>query len=205
AGDALPRPREGHVHRSGADRPGRGAGDERPGRPAPVVALRDGRLRARRHLLEGARLDAPRGRLRRRPLHRARGSARSGHGGARADGRSPARRDLDGAERVALVARGSAEPDDARGGAARPGRLMKLSMIHWMRQEPLEQTVERLAAAGYDGLEINGEPDLYDTGEVRDLLERHGIELWGAVTLMEHGGRDLVHPDRYVRIGTQRY
>lgn len=82
---------------------------------------------------------------------------------------------------------------------------MKLSMIHWMRQEPLEATVTRMATAGYDGLEINGEPDQYDTGEVRDILERHGIDLWGAVTLMEHGGRDMVHPDRYVRIGTQQY
>ncbi|MFN8223166.1 MAG: sugar phosphate isomerase/epimerase [Gaiellales bacterium] len=82
---------------------------------------------------------------------------------------------------------------------------MKLSMIHWMRDEPLDETVGRLAATGYDGLEINGEPDLYDTGEVRDCLERHGLELWGAVTLMEHGGRDLVHPDRYMRLGTQQY
>jgi D-psicose/D-tagatose/L-ribulose 3-epimerase len=82
---------------------------------------------------------------------------------------------------------------------------MKLSMIHWMRQEPLETTVARMAASGYDSLEINGEPDQYDTGEVRDILERHGIELWGSVTLMEHGGRDMVHPDRYVRIATQQY
>jgi D-psicose/D-tagatose/L-ribulose 3-epimerase len=82
---------------------------------------------------------------------------------------------------------------------------MKLSMIHWMREEPLEETVGRLAATGYDGLEINGEPDLYDVGEVRDCLDRHGIELWGAVTLMEHAGRDMIHPDRYVRSGTQRY
>ncbi|HZQ65439.1 MAG TPA: sugar phosphate isomerase/epimerase [Gaiellaceae bacterium] len=82
---------------------------------------------------------------------------------------------------------------------------MKLSMIHWMRREPLEKTVARLAASGYDGLEINGEPDQYDAGEVREILDRHGIVLWGAVTLMEHGGRDMVHPDRYVRIGTQRY
>jgi sugar phosphate isomerase/epimerase len=82
---------------------------------------------------------------------------------------------------------------------------MKLSMIHWMREEPLEETVARLAASGYDGLELNGEPDLYDVARVRACLDQHGIELWGAVTLMEHGGRDMVHPDRYVRVGTQRY
>jgi D-psicose/D-tagatose/L-ribulose 3-epimerase len=82
---------------------------------------------------------------------------------------------------------------------------MKLSMIHWMRSEPLEETVARLATSGYDGIEINGEPELYDTAAVRSCLERHGIVLWGAVTLMEHGGRDMVHPDRYVRLGTQAY
>ena len=78
-------------------------------------------------------------------------------------------------------------------------------MIHWMRSEPLEETVARLATSGYDGIEINGEPELYDTAAVRSCLERHGIVLWGAVTLMEHGGRDMVHPDRYVRLGTQAY
>jgi D-psicose/D-tagatose/L-ribulose 3-epimerase len=82
---------------------------------------------------------------------------------------------------------------------------MKLSMIHWMRSEPLEETVARLATSGYDGIEINGTPELYDTADVRSCLERHGIVLWGAVTLMEHGGRDMVHPDPYVRVGTQRY
>ena len=81
---------------------------------------------------------------------------------------------------------------------------MQISMIHWMRREPLEETIGRLARSGYDGLEINGEPDQYDVGEVRESLQRHGIVLWGAVTLMEHGGRDMVHPDRYVRIDATR-
>ncbi len=78
-------------------------------------------------------------------------------------------------------------------------------MIHWMRDEPLEETVARLARCGYDGIELNGEPALYDSGEVRDCLDRHGIAAWGAVTLMEHEGRDLLHPDRYVRNGTETY
>jgi len=78
-------------------------------------------------------------------------------------------------------------------------------MIHWMRSEPLEETVSRLARCGYDGIELNGEPDLYDAGAVADCLDRNGIACWGAVTLMEHGGRDMVHPDLYVRRGTQSY
>ena len=78
-------------------------------------------------------------------------------------------------------------------------------MIHWMRDEPLEETVSRLARAGYDGIELNGEPARYDAPEVRDCLERHEIEAWGAVTLMEHEGRDMLHPDQYVRVGTETY
>jgi sugar phosphate isomerase/epimerase len=82
---------------------------------------------------------------------------------------------------------------------------LKLSMIHWMRAEPLDETVARLARSGYDGIEINGEPDLYDAAAVRSCLESNQIIAWGAVTLMEHGGRDMLHPDVYVRRGTQQY
>lgn len=74
-----------------------------------------------------------------------------------------------------------------------------------MRAEPLEQTVERLARCGYDGIELNGEPDSYEGAAVKDLLEGNGLACWGAVTLMEHGGRDMLHPDSYVRRGTQTY
>ena len=35
---------------------------------------------------------------------------------------------------------------------------MKVSMHNWMRPEPIEPTIERLARLGYDGLEISGEP-----------------------------------------------
>ena len=78
-------------------------------------------------------------------------------------------------------------------------------MVHWMRAEPLSETVERLARCGYDGLEIDGSPEVHDGAEVADLLDRHGLALWGSVTLMEHGGRDVLHPDPYVRRGTQAY
>jgi sugar phosphate isomerase/epimerase len=84
------------------------------------------------------------------------------------------------------------------------GEIVKLSMIHWMRSEPIEETIARLARTGWDGIEINGEPALYDADLVRSCLEEHGLVAWGAVTLMDYG-RDMVHPDRYVRIGTQAY
>src|SRR3954447_2188996 len=81
---------------------------------------------------------------------------------------------------------------------------IKVSMHNWMRPEPIERTLERLARLGYDGLEISGEPRVYDTDHVRGLLDQHGLECWGAVTLMM-GGRDLVHEDPYVRIGSVEY
>ena len=61
---------------------------------------------------------------------------------------------------------------------------MHLSMHNWMRAEPLEVTVRRLAKYGYKSIEISGEPDIFDTREVRKLLKENGIECWGSVTLM---------------------
>jgi sugar phosphate isomerase/epimerase len=81
---------------------------------------------------------------------------------------------------------------------------MKVSMHNWMRPEPIQATIERLARLGYDGLEISGEPQGFDTEQVRSLLDERGLECWGAVTLMT-GGRDLLHEDPYVRLGSVQY
>jgi sugar phosphate isomerase/epimerase len=81
---------------------------------------------------------------------------------------------------------------------------LKVAMHNWMRPEPIETTIRRLARCGYDGIEISGEPALYDPKQVRSLLDEHGLECWGSVTLMV-GGRDLLHEDRYVRIGSVQY
>ena len=48
---------------------------------------------------------------------------------------------------------------------------IKVSMHNWMRPEPIERTIERLARLGYDGIEISGEPQGYDPEHVRGLLE----------------------------------
>ena len=77
-------------------------------------------------------------------------------------------------------------------------------MHNWMRPEPIETTIRRLARCGYDGIEISGEPALYDPKEVRSLLDEHGLSCWGSVTLMV-GGRDLLHEDKYVRVGSVQY
>jgi D-psicose/D-tagatose/L-ribulose 3-epimerase len=81
---------------------------------------------------------------------------------------------------------------------------MKHSMHNWMRPEPIETTLERLHRFGYDSIEISGEPARHDTDEVRRLMDKYEIECWGTVTLMTEG-RDLVHPDKYVRSGTIAY
>jgi D-psicose/D-tagatose/L-ribulose 3-epimerase len=81
---------------------------------------------------------------------------------------------------------------------------MKHSMHNWMRPEPIETTLARLHRFGYDGIEISGEPERYDTDEVRSLLDKYQLECWGSVTIMTEG-RDLVHPDRAVRTSTIAY
>jgi D-psicose/D-tagatose/L-ribulose 3-epimerase len=81
---------------------------------------------------------------------------------------------------------------------------LKVAMHNWMRPEPIETTISRLARAGYDAIEIGSEPATTDVDEVRSLLEEHSLRLWGGVTLMV-GGRDLLHEDAYVRIGSAQY
>ena len=81
---------------------------------------------------------------------------------------------------------------------------LKVAMHNWMRPEPIETTITRLGRSGYDGIEISGEPALYDGDQVKGLLDQNGLECWGAVTLMT-GGRDLVHEDHYVRLASVQY
>jgi len=81
---------------------------------------------------------------------------------------------------------------------------MHLSMHNWMRAEPLETTVARLAKFGYESIEISGEPDIYDTGEVRALLDRYGLRCWGSVSLMFEN-RNLVSGDESVRASSVQY
>jgi len=60
---------------------------------------------------------------------------------------------------------------------------MHLSMHNWMRSEPIEVTIARLARFGYGSIEIKGEPDQYDTKDVRAMLSSYGLRCWGGVTL----------------------
>jgi sugar phosphate isomerase/epimerase len=48
---------------------------------------------------------------------------------------------------------------------------MHLSMHNWMRAEPLEVTLARLAKHGYESIEISGEPEQYKPEDVKPLLQ----------------------------------
>jgi sugar phosphate isomerase/epimerase len=81
---------------------------------------------------------------------------------------------------------------------------MHLSMHNWMRAEPIDVTVRRLAKYGYESIEISGEPTLYDTKEVNKILKDNNIRCWGAVTLML-GDRNLVAKDEAQRARSVQY
>lgn len=81
---------------------------------------------------------------------------------------------------------------------------MFLSMHNWMRAEPIELTIRRLAKYGYDSIEISGEPEKYDTKAVRKLLHDNKVKCWGSVSLM-FAGRDLIHADPAVRANSVKY
>ena len=81
---------------------------------------------------------------------------------------------------------------------------MHLSMHNWMRSESLEVTLERLARFGYKSIELSGEPERYDTTEVRALLNKHNIRCWGSVTLMM-SDRNMLAKDEGHRADSVQY
>jgi sugar phosphate isomerase/epimerase len=72
---------------------------------------------------------------------------------------------------------------------------------------PLNETLGRIAAAGYDGAEIPGEPGSFDPAEVRRSLARHGLAPLGltASCMVPATRRDLAHPDPAIRAEAVRY
>jgi sugar phosphate isomerase/epimerase len=81
---------------------------------------------------------------------------------------------------------------------------MHLSMHNWMRAEPIDVTIRRLARYGYESIEISGEPEIFDAREVRRLLKENGLRCWGSVTLML-GDRNLPSKDEGTREKTVQY
>ncbi|MEZ4657889.1 MAG: sugar phosphate isomerase/epimerase family protein [Caldilineaceae bacterium] len=81
---------------------------------------------------------------------------------------------------------------------------MHLSMHNWMRAEPIDITIRRLAKYGYKSIEISGEPEIFDTKEVGKLLQENGLKCWGSVSLMFEG-RDLVSSSPQIRETSVQY
>jgi D-psicose/D-tagatose/L-ribulose 3-epimerase len=81
---------------------------------------------------------------------------------------------------------------------------MQVAMHNWMRAEPIEVTIARLAKCGYDAIEISGEPEKYNTKHVGKLLKDHGLVCWGSVTLML-GERNLLAKDEKNRAMSVKY
>ncbi len=81
---------------------------------------------------------------------------------------------------------------------------MHIAIHNWMRSEPIERTVARIAEQGYHALEIQGTPESYDTKHVRKLLKDHNLTCWGSVTLML-GERNLLAKDEQQRVNSIQY
>ena len=81
---------------------------------------------------------------------------------------------------------------------------MFLAMHNWMRAEPIEVTIRRMVECGYKSIEIEGEPEKYNTKNLQKLLKENGISCFGAVSLM-YEGRDLIHADEAIRASSVQY
>lgn len=81
---------------------------------------------------------------------------------------------------------------------------MQIAIHNWMRAEPIETTLARIAGQGYHALEIEGTPEKYDTKHVRKLLKDHSLTCWGSVTLML-GERNLLARDEAQRARSIQY
>ncbi len=81
---------------------------------------------------------------------------------------------------------------------------MYLAMHTWMRAEPIETVIRRVARMGYKALEISGDPENHDTREIRTLLKEHGLRCFGSVTLML-GDRNLLAADEGQRESSVQY
>ncbi len=81
---------------------------------------------------------------------------------------------------------------------------MELSIHNWMRAERIERTIERIAKLGYEKIEIQGTPELYNTKQINKLLKENGMGCWGAVTLMLEE-RNLLAKDKKQRSMSVQY
>jgi D-psicose/D-tagatose/L-ribulose 3-epimerase len=85
---------------------------------------------------------------------------------------------------------------------------VRFGVSAWIYGEaPLEETLARIAAAGYDGVELPGEPDRWPAADVRRLLTRHRLApvALTASCMFPATPRDLANPDPAIRAQAVRY
>ena len=79
---------------------------------------------------------------------------------------------------------------------------MRLGVCAWIFGDaPLDETLARIAAAGYDGVELPGEPHRWSPDEVRRVLTRHRLVPLAltASCMFPATPRDLANPDPTIR------
>lgn len=80
---------------------------------------------------------------------------------------------------------------------------VKCSVSNWIfGRERLEDSFRRLARFGYDGIELRGEPQLYEVNEVCSLMAKYKIKvlsICGMYPGPEGQLRDLSHPEPSIR------
>lgn len=81
---------------------------------------------------------------------------------------------------------------------------MHLGMFNWMRIEPLEATLRRLAKYGYKSIEFVLDPYNTDRAEIRKLLKQYHIRCWGVGAAM-FGGRSLLAKEKDRRADSVKY
>ncbi|MFM2393069.1 MAG: hypothetical protein RLZZ546_1051 [Bacteroidota bacterium] len=81
---------------------------------------------------------------------------------------------------------------------------MELAIHNWMRAESLETTLARISKLGYENIEIQGSPEIYEAKEVKQLLHHYGVKCYGSVTLMLEK-RNLIAKDPYQRADSVQY
>ena len=81
---------------------------------------------------------------------------------------------------------------------------MEIAIHNWMRAESIEKTLTRISDLGYDKIEIQGSPELYDTDHLLKLLKSYHLTCWGAVALM-FGDRNLLAKNVTKRKKTIQY
>ena len=79
---------------------------------------------------------------------------------------------------------------------------MKFAISNWIYgEEPVETTFARLQRYGYDGIELMGEPKVYDPEDIRRLCDAHGLQVLSLAGMYPWPTeeRDLANPDSEVR------